>query len=54
MSLRKHDATLFIEIGNSVKGLSIGDYVVTGGELASSVILDSIVRLIPGVINSIE
>lgn len=34
--------------------ISIGDYVITGGELASSVILDSTVRLIPGVINSIE
>lgn len=30
--------------------LSIGDYVLTGGELASMVITDSIVRLIPGVI----
>ena len=31
--------------------LSIGDYVLTGGELASQVITDSIVRLIDGVIN---
>ena len=30
--------------------LSIGDYVLTGGEYASLVIVDSIVRLIPGVI----
>ncbi len=30
--------------------LSIGDYVLTGGELASMVIVDSIVRLLPGVI----
>lgn len=30
--------------------LSIGDYVLTGGELASMVLVDSIVRLIPGVI----
>ena len=30
--------------------LSIGDYVLTGGELASMVITDSIVRLLPGVI----
>ena len=34
--------------------ISIGDYVITGGELASMVILDSIVRLIPGVLNSYE
>lgn len=30
--------------------LSIGDYILTGGELASMVIVDSIVRLLPGVI----
>ncbi len=30
--------------------LSIGDYVLTGGELPSMVIADSIIRLIPGVI----
>lgn len=31
--------------------LSIGDYVLTGGEIPSMVICDSITRLIPGVIN---
>lgn len=31
--------------------LSIGDYVLTGGELAAAVITDSLVRLIPGVIS---
>ena len=30
--------------------ISIGDYVLTGGEIASMVLVDSIVRLIPGVI----
>jgi len=30
--------------------LSIGDYVLTGGELASQVITDSVVRLLDGVI----
>lgn len=30
--------------------ISIGDYVLTGGELPSMVIIDSIVRLLPGVI----
>ena len=30
--------------------ISIGDYVLTGGELASMVLVDSIVRLLPGVI----
>ncbi len=32
------------------KEISIGDYVLTGGELPAAVIADSIVRLIPGVI----
>lgn len=31
--------------------LSIGDYVLTGGELAAAVISDSIIRLIPGVLS---
>lgn len=30
--------------------ISIGDYVMTGGEMAAAVMVDSIVRLIPGVI----
>ncbi|MFR9651135.1 MAG: tRNA (guanosine(37)-N1)-methyltransferase TrmD [Rikenellaceae bacterium] len=30
--------------------ISIGDYVLTGGELAACIIVDSIVRLIPGAI----
>lgn len=33
------------------KEVSIGSYVLTGGELAAAVMIDSIVRLIPGVIN---
>ena len=35
-------------------GISIGDYVLTGGELPALVILDSIIRLIPGVLNNYE
>lgn len=31
--------------------ISIGDYVLSGGELAASVLCDSIIRLIPGVLN---
>ena len=34
--------------------ISIGDYVVTGGELPAMVILDSVVRLIPGVLGDEE
>ncbi len=32
------------------KEISIGDYVITGGELAAAIVTDAIVRLIPGVI----
>lgn len=31
--------------------ISIGDYVLTGGELPAAVVVDSVVRLIPGVIS---
>jgi tRNA (guanine37-N1)-methyltransferase len=33
------------------KEISIGNYVLTGGELAAAVVVDAIVRLIPGVLN---
>lgn len=32
------------------KEISIGDYVLTGGELAAAVICDAVIRLLPGVI----
>lgn len=35
----------------NVSEISIGDYVLTGGELAAQVLLDSVVRLLPGVIS---
>ena len=34
--------------------ISIGDYVMTGGELAAMVIIDSTARLIPGVLGSCD
>ncbi|HYC28026.1 MAG TPA: tRNA (guanosine(37)-N1)-methyltransferase TrmD, partial [Chitinophagaceae bacterium] len=33
------------------KEISIGDYVLSGGELAAAVLVDAIGRLIPGVLN---
>ena len=33
------------------KEISIGDYVLSGGELAAAVLVDAVVRLIPGVMN---
>ncbi len=34
--------------------ISIGDYVLSGGELPSMVLLDSVIRLVPGVLGSEE
>jgi len=36
------------------KEISIGDFVLTGGELPALILMDSIVRLIPGVISNSE
>lgn len=33
------------------KEISIGDYVLTGGELAACVLADAVIRLLPGVLN---
>ena len=43
--VRKHIAT---------KEISIGEYTLTGGELAASVICDAVVRLLPGVLGNEE
>lgn len=34
--------------------ISIGDYVLTGGEIPAMVVVDSVTRLIPGVLGNIE
>jgi len=34
--------------------ISIGDFVLTGGELASMIVIDSVVRLLPGVLGKEE
>jgi len=34
--------------------ISIGDYVLTGGELAAMIVIDAVARLIPGVLGDIE
>ena len=36
----------------NIEELSIGDYVLTGGELPAMVVADSVIRLIPGVIRA--
>jgi len=35
---------------NNIEEISIGDYVLSGGETAAAVLLDSIIRLLPGVL----
>lgn len=35
----------------NVEEISIGDYVLTGGELACQVLMDSVIRLLPGAIS---
>ena len=35
----------------NIEEVSIGDYVLTGGELASQVLMDCVIRLLPGVIS---
>lgn len=37
-----------------IEELSVGDYVMTGGEPAAAVMLDTIVRLLPGVLGNFE
>lgn len=34
--------------------ISIGDFVLTGGELGAMVIIDSVVRLLPGVLGNVD
>ena len=43
-----------IPVGLEADEVSIGDYVLTGGELAAMVIVDAVVRLIPGVLGDEE
>ena len=38
----------------ATRELSIGDYVLTGGELPAMVVVDAVVRLLPGVLGSRE
>jgi tRNA (guanine37-N1)-methyltransferase len=40
--------------GRAMREISIGDYVLSGGELAAQVLIDACVRLLPGVIGADE
>ncbi len=37
-----------------LREISVGDYVLSGGELAAMVLLDAVVRLLPGVVGAAE
>ena len=37
-----------------VREISIGDYILSGGELPAAVITDAVIRLVPGVLNDID
>lgn len=38
---------------NKIREVSIGDYILSGGELAATVLIDSVVRHIPGVLGHV-
>ena len=42
-----------VRLGVATREISIGDFVLTGGELAAMVVVDAVARLVPGVIGSV-
>jgi tRNA (guanine37-N1)-methyltransferase len=43
-----------VAILTQAEEVSIGDFVITGGELAAMVVLDAVMRLLPGVLSSTQ
>jgi tRNA (guanine37-N1)-methyltransferase len=43
-----------VRLGLGLEEVSIGDYVLSGGELAACVIVDSVARLLPGAVGDAE
>jgi tRNA (guanine37-N1)-methyltransferase len=41
-----------VTLVSGAEELSIGDFVITGGELAAMVVLDAVMRLLPGVLST--
>jgi tRNA (guanine37-N1)-methyltransferase len=41
-----------VRLATGAEEISIGDFVVTGGEIAALVVLDAVIRLLPGVLSS--
>ncbi len=46
------DERILLEYG--VEEVSIGDYILSGGEVAAQVLMDSCIRLLPGVVGNFE
>lgn len=51
---RYKDVDERVRLGLVDAELSIGDYVLSGGELAAMVVIDSVVRLLPGVLSDLD
>jgi tRNA (guanine37-N1)-methyltransferase len=49
-----HRVTAWAESGMTVVEVSLGDYVLNGGEVAALAMIESIVRLVPGVVGNRE
>ena len=43
-----------VRLATGAEEISIGDFVLTGGEIAALVVLDAVIRLLPGVLSSSE
>lgn len=43
-----------VRMGLDVIEVSIGDYVLSGGEIPAMVVIDAVVRLVPGVLGDVE
>jgi tRNA (guanine37-N1)-methyltransferase len=51
---RYKDVDERVRVGLGLEEISIGDYVLSGGELAACVMVDSIARLLPGAVSDAE
>ena len=45
---------MLVIAGRGLEEVSIGDYVLSGGEVAALVVLDACVRLLPGVMGKVQ
>jgi tRNA (guanine37-N1)-methyltransferase len=43
-----------VRLATGAEEVSLGDFVLTGGEIAAMVLLDAVIRLLPGVLSSVD